>query len=105
MGRTLFRGRDFRTGTIPVKEEELGEATVGSEILGGPFFKLGQAKGFSFVGKIEFSQEAIDPNIDGESVPTAVGVEKDAAGYFGSDSWELFEVSGGLWGRERGGDI
>jgi hypothetical protein len=38
-----------------VKEEELGEATVGSEMLGGPFFKLGQAKGFSFVGKIEFS--------------------------------------------------
>ena len=55
MGRTLFRGRDFRAGTIPVKEEELGEATVGSEMLCGPFFKLGQAKGFSFVGKIEFS--------------------------------------------------
>ena len=56
MGRTLFRGRDFRTGTIPVKEEELGEATVGSEMLCGPFFKLGQAKGFSFVGKIEFQE-------------------------------------------------
>ena len=55
MGLTLCRGRDFRTGTIPVKEEELGEATVGSEMLCGPFFKLGQAKGFSFVGKIEFS--------------------------------------------------
>jgi hypothetical protein len=55
VGRTAFRGRDFRTGTIPVKEEELGEATVGSEMLCGPFFKLGEAKGFSSFGEVEFS--------------------------------------------------
>ena len=33
VGRALFRWGEFRSGTIPVKEEELGEATVGSEML------------------------------------------------------------------------
>ena len=81
-----------------MKEEELGESTVGSEMLRRPFFKLGQAKGFSFVGKIEFSQEAINPNIDGESVPTAVGVKQDATGDFGANSWQEFETGGRLRG-------
>jgi len=88
-----------------VKEEELGESAVGSEMLCGPFFKLGQAKGFSSFGEIEFSQEAIDPNIDGEGVPTAVGVEQDASRDFGADSWQEFQVDGGLWGGQGGGDF
>lgn len=75
VGRALFRWSEFRSGAIPVKEKELGEATVATKVFLGPLFEFGNAKGFSFLGKIEFPQEAIDPNIDGESVPTAVGVE------------------------------
>ena len=75
MGRTFFRASEFRAGAIPVKEEELGEATVATKVFLGPLFEFGNAKGFSFLGKIEFPQEAIDPNIDGESVPTTVGVK------------------------------
>ena len=33
VGRALFRWSEFRSGAIPVEEEELGEATVGSEML------------------------------------------------------------------------
>ena len=55
VGRTLFRGSEFRTGAIPVKEEELGEASVGTKVFLGPLFEFGIAKGFSFFGKIEFS--------------------------------------------------
>ncbi len=57
-----------------MKEEELGEATVATKVFLGPLFEFGTAKGYSFLGKIEFSQETIDPNIDGEGVPTTVGV-------------------------------
>jgi hypothetical protein len=81
-----------------VKEEELGEATVAAKVFLGPLFEFGNAKGFSFLGKIEFPQEAIDPNIDGESVPTAVGVKEDAPGDFRADSWQEFEVGGSLRG-------
>lgn len=98
MGRTLLRGRDFRASAIPVEKEELGKATVGTKVFLRPIFEFGHAKGFSFFGKIELSQEAIDPNIDGESVPTTVGVEQDAAGYFGANSWQEFEMSGSLRG-------
>ena len=94
----LFRGREFRTGAIPVKEEELGKATVGTKVFLGPLFEFGNAKGFSFFGEIKFPQETIDPNIDGESIPTAVGVEQDAARDFGADSGQEFEVGGSLWG-------
>jgi hypothetical protein len=38
-----------------VKEEELGEATVGTKVFLGPLFEFGNTKGFSFLGKIEFS--------------------------------------------------
>jgi hypothetical protein len=38
-----------------VKEEELGEATAGTKVFLGPLFEFGNAKGFSFFGKIEFS--------------------------------------------------
>ena len=55
MGRALFRGREFRTGAIPVKKEELGKATVLPKVFLGPLFEFGNAKGFSFLGKIEFS--------------------------------------------------
>ena len=54
-GRTLFRRRDFRTGAIPVEEEELGEATVATKVFLGPLVEFGKAKGFSFLGEIEFS--------------------------------------------------
>ena len=55
MGRTFFRGSEFRAGAIPVKEEELGKATVATKVFLGPLFEFGNAKGFSFLGKIEFS--------------------------------------------------
>ena len=99
VGRTLFWASEFRTGAIPMKEEELGEATVAAKVFLGPLFKFRDAKRFSFLGKIEFPQEAIDPNIDGESVPTTVGVKQDAAGYFGANSWQEFEMGG----SQRGG--
>jgi hypothetical protein len=38
-----------------VEEEELGEATVATEVFLGPLFEFGNAKGFSFLGEIEFS--------------------------------------------------
>ena len=98
MGRTLFRASEFRAGAIPGKEEELGEATVATKVFLRPIFEFGHTEGFSFLGKIEFSQEAIDPNIDGESIPTTVGVKQDAAGYFGANSWQEFEMSGSLRG-------
>lgn len=75
---------NFGAGSIPVKEEELSESTVRSEMLCGPFFKLGQAKGFPFFGEVELAEETIDPDIDGEGIPTAVGVEQDAARNFRS---------------------
>ena len=55
VGRALFRASEFRTGAIPVKEEELGEAAVAAKVSLGPLFEFGNAKGFSFFGKIEFS--------------------------------------------------
>jgi hypothetical protein len=55
VGRALFRANKFRTGAIPMKEEELGEATVATEVFLGPLFEFGNTKGFSFLGKIEFS--------------------------------------------------
>ena len=54
VGRALSRANEFRTGAIPVKEEELGEATVVTKVFLGPLFEFGNAKGFSFLGKIEF---------------------------------------------------
>ncbi len=54
MGRALFRGSEFRSGAIPVKEEELSEATVTTEVFLRPIFEFRNAKGFSFLGKIEF---------------------------------------------------
>jgi hypothetical protein len=38
-----------------VKEEELGEATVATKVFLGPLLEFRTAKGFSFLGKIEFS--------------------------------------------------
>ena len=32
VGRALFRVSEFRTGAIPMKEEELGEATVATKV-------------------------------------------------------------------------
>ncbi len=55
VGRALFRVSEFRTGAIPMKEEELGEATVATKVFLGPLLEFGTAKGFSFLGKIEFS--------------------------------------------------
>ena len=55
VGRTFFRASEFRAGAIPVKEEELGKATVATKEFLGPLFEFGNAKGFSFLGKIEFS--------------------------------------------------
>ena len=55
MRRALFWASEFRTGAIPVEEEELGKATVGPKVFLGPLFEFGNAKGFSFLGKIEFS--------------------------------------------------
>jgi len=55
VGRVLFRGSEFRSGTIPMKEKELGETTVAAKVFLGPFFEFENAKGFSFLGKIEFS--------------------------------------------------
>jgi hypothetical protein len=54
VGRALFRGSEFRPGAIPVKKEELGEATVTTKVFFRPIFEFRNAKGFSFLGKIEF---------------------------------------------------
>ena len=54
VGRTLFWASEFRTGAIPMKEEELGEATVNTKVFFRPNFEFRNAKGFSFLGEIEF---------------------------------------------------
>ena len=55
VGRALFRWSEFRPGAIPVEEEELGKTTVATKMILGPLLEFGNAKGFSFPGKIEFS--------------------------------------------------
>lgn len=82
----------------PVKEEQLRDATMGPELLLRPDFEVGEAKGFSFFGKVKLAKEAINPNVDGKRVPAAIGVKKNAARDFGADTRQGLESGGGLSG-------
>ena len=88
-----------------MEEEELGQAAKRAELFLSPHFEVGEAKGFSLFWKVEFAEEAIDPDIDGKGIEPAIGVEKDAAGDFGAHAGELLEMLGGLLGGPGRGDF
>ena len=75
-----------------MEEGELGQAPGRAKLLQGPFLPILQAKWAAAFGKIELVQEPGHPDIHGEGVPTAVGVQQDAPGDFGADSGQVFEV-------------
>ena len=57
-----------------MEEEELGKSTVAAKLFLGPKFQVGVSEGFSFFGKVELAEEAIDPDIDWEGVPAPIRV-------------------------------
>ena len=86
-----------------MKQEELGEPTVWTEMFLRPDFEIGEAKRFSFLWKVKLAQQTIDPDVDREGVEPSIGIEKNAPGDFWPDSGKGFEVGGGLGcGKGRG---
>jgi len=73
----------------------LGEPAGRAELLFGPFLPFVEAQGFFSFGKVELAEEPGHPDIDGEGVPAAVGVEEDTTGDFRADPGQPFEVFGG----------
>jgi hypothetical protein len=60
---------------------------------------------FSFSRKIEFPNEATDPDINGEGIPTAIGIKKNTSGYLWSDSGKGFQPSGSFRGGKRSWNV
>ena len=75
----------------------MGEPAGRSELLFGPFLPVVEAQGFFSFGKVELAEEPGHPDIDGEGVPAAVGIEEDATGDFWADPGQPFEVFGGTF--------
>ena len=88
----------------PVKQEELGEPAVWTEMFSRPDFEIGEAKRFSFLWKVKLAQETIDPDVDREGVEPSVGIEKNAPRDFWPDSGKGFQMGGGLGCGEGRGD-
>jgi len=79
-----------------VKQEELGEPTVWTEMFLRPDFEIGEAKRFSFLWKVKLAQQTIDPDVDREGVEPSVGIKENAPRDFWSDPRKGFEMGGGL---------
>ena len=88
-----------------MEEEELGQSAKRTELFLSPHFEVGEAKRFSLFRKVELAEEAINPDIDGKGIESAIGVKKNAAGDFGAHPRELLEMLGGLLGRPGRGDF
>ena len=97
-------GWSFGLSAEPVKQEELGEATVWAEMFLRPDFEIGETKGFSFLWKVKLPQEAIDPDVDREGVESTVGIKENTAGDFWTDPGKGFEMGSGLGCGEGRGD-
>ena len=80
-----------------MEEGKLGEAASRPKLTQGPCFQVRKRERFFSFRKIELAKEPGDPDIDGEGVPPAVGIQEDAAGDFGTDSGQLLEMFGGLF--------
>ena len=65
----------MRTGSKPVKKPELGQSATPTELAVGPCFQFIEPKGFAAPGKVEFADQTVDPYVDGEGVPPAIGVQ------------------------------
>jgi hypothetical protein len=55
--------------------------------------------------KIEFPNEATDPDINGEGIPTAIGIEKNTPGNLGSDSGKCLQSGGRFGGGKRSWNV
>jgi len=55
-----------------VKQEQLGEPAVWTEMFLRPDFEIGESKRFSFLRKVKLAQEAIDPDVDREGVEPSI---------------------------------
>ena len=75
-----------------MEEGELGKAAGRAELLFRPLLPILQAEGLSPFGKVELTEEPGDPDIDGEGVPTGVGVKQHAPGDLGTDAGEFLKM-------------
>jgi len=87
-----------------VKQEQLGEPAVWTEMFLRPDFEIGESKRFSFLRKVKLAQEAIDPDVDREGIKPSIGIKENAPGDFWPDPGEGFEMGGGLECGEGWGD-
>lgn len=73
----------------------MGEAASRAELLLRPLFPVLLAEGLPTLGEVELPEEPDHPNIDGKSIPAAVGVKQNTAGNFRTDAREFLQMPRG----------